>query len=319
MKRKYYIAADGGGSKLQAVLYDDQFQIKRSFRTSGVNGLFKPKDEVRENLCAMLRELIGDDVDEIESFDYCLICDQLLIDEVLAQEKRIKHAKRHGEPHMALGAALEYEGAVALSGTGSDAFMISDGKFLGAVGGWGPLLGDEGSGYDIGLRAIKAAIYAQDGRGVPTVLQTLVVEHWHCNRLWDIVHILAGNPDARHEVASAARLASRAANAGDAVAISIYEHAADEQVLMMDTLIKRFFDAWNGKIVLIGGAWKGSAHMVERFTDEITRRYPNARVTPPIFEPVVGCVVCRCLEEGRAIEEIREPLLRGFAELLYKS
>jgi hypothetical protein len=59
--------------------------------------------------------------------------------------------------------------------------------------------------------------------------------------------------------------------------------------------------------------------MVERFTDEITRRYPNARVTPPIFEPVVGCVVCRCLEEGRTIEEIREPLLRGFAELLYKS
>ena len=319
MKPKYYIAADGGGSKLQAVLYDDQFRIRRSFHTSGVNSLFKPRDEVRENLCSMLHELIGDDVDEIESMDYCLICDQGLVDEVLASEGRIKRATRRGEPHMALGAALQRDGVVALSGTGSDAFMIADGKYLGAVGGWGPLLGDEGSGYDIGLSAIKAAIYAEDGRGAPTLLHRMVMEHWGCKRLWDVVGILAGNPDARHEVASAARLASRAANEGDAVALSIYERAAEQQVLMVDTVIKRYPAQFNRRIVLVGGAWKGCAHMVEHFTKEITRRYPDARVLTPEYEPVVGCIVCRCLEDGMTMEEIRKGLQDGFAELKYKS
>ena len=116
-----------------------------------------------------------------------------------------------------------------------------------------------------------------------------------------------------------ARLASRAASEGDAVALSIYEHAADEQVLMLYTLIKRLSEHWNGKIVLIGGAWKGCAHMVKHFTEEITRRYPHARVLTPLFEPVVGCVVCRCLAEGMTVEEIREPLLCGFAELKYQN
>ena len=319
MKPKYYIAADGGGSKLQAFLYDDQFRIKKSFRTTGVNVLFKPEDEVRENLSRMLDELIGDDVDEVESLDYCLVCNQTLVDQVLSREVRIKHATRHGEPMIALGAALEPDGVVALSGTGSDVFMVADGKYLGSVGGWGPLLGDEGSGYDIGLRSIKAAIYAQDGRGAPTALLTAVMEHWHCKSLWDVVHHLAGNPDARQEVASVAMLTSRAAREGDAVALSIYEKAAEEQVLMIDTLVKRFPDAWNGKIVLMGGAWKGSAHMVEHFSAEITRRYPNAKILTPGFEPVVGCVVRRCLNEGMTVEEIGQKLQDGFAEMKYKS
>ena len=319
MKPKYYIAADGGGSKLQAVLYDDAFRIHKSFYSTGVNVLFKPEDEVRENLLRMLDELIGEEIDEIESLDYCLVCKQSLVDQVLAGEKRIKRATRHGEPMIALGAALERDGAVALSGTGSDVFMVADGRYLGSVGGWGPLLGDEGSGYDIGLRSIKAAIYAHDGRGAPTALLPAVKEHWHCENLWEVVHRLAGNPDARQEVAAVARLASRAASEGDAVALSIYEHAADEQVLMLDTLIKRLSEHWNGKIVLIGGAWKGCAHMVKHFTEEITRRYPHARVMTPLFEPVVGCVVCRCLAEGMTVEEIREPLLCGFAELKYQN
>ena len=319
MKPKYYIAADGGGSKLHAVLYDDRFQIKRRFRTTGVNVLFKPEDEVRKNLSDMLDRLIGDDVDEIESLDYCLVCKQSLVDQVLATEKRIKRAKRYGEPMIALGAALERDGMVALSGTGSDVFMVADGKCLGTVGGWGPLLGDEGSGYDIGLRAIKAAIYAQDGRGAPTSLLPMVMQHWSCKSLWDVVHVLAGNPDARQEVASVAKLASLAAREGDAVALSIYEHAADEQVLMAQTLIKRFLEQWNRRVVLMGGAWKGCERMVERFCERLAQSYPDVRVLEPIFEPVVGCVVCRCLDEGRSVEEIRDGLLRGFAELKYQS
>ena len=119
----------------------------------------------------------------------------------------------HSEPVVGLAACLRTDGAVALSGTGSDAFFVKDGKCLTCVGGWGPLLGDEGSGYDIGLNTLKAAIYSFDGRRERSMLYDLVMENWNLEDLWGIVTHLAGNPDARHEVASAAKLCTRLQNA----------------------------------------------------------------------------------------------------------
>jgi len=52
-----------------------------------------------------------------------------------------------------------------LSGTGSCCFgQSSDGKSV-KVGGWGHILGDKGSGYEIGLRGLKASIYHFDRDG----------------------------------------------------------------------------------------------------------------------------------------------------------
>ena len=52
-----------------------------------------------------------------------------------------------------------------LSGTGSCCFgRASDGRTA-KVGGWGHILGDKGSGFEIGLRALKAVVYYYDRDG----------------------------------------------------------------------------------------------------------------------------------------------------------
>ena len=153
---KYYIVADGGGSKLQAILYDEHFKIIRTSISTGVNQLFKPVEAVVENLNRMLSELLRDDIREVESMDLCLVASRGLADSVFSKDKRIKRVVYHGEAEQALAAAFADSGVVALSGTGSDVFMVSGGRTLGTVGGWGALLGDEGSGYDIGLKTLKA-------------------------------------------------------------------------------------------------------------------------------------------------------------------
>ena len=311
---KYYIVADGGGSKLQAVLYDENLKIIRTSTSTGVNQLFKPVDAVLDNLRQVLSDLLRDDIDEVESADLCLVCARSLAESVFERDGRIKQVVYHGEAELALAAAFAENGVVALSGTGSDVFMVSNGRRLGTVGGWGPLLGDEGSGYDIGLKTLKAAIYAQDGRGEETVLLDMVMEKWKCSTLWDIVSHLANNPDARHEVASAATLASRAANAGDRVAIGIYEYAAKELFLQAKTLIEKFRTEWNKTVVITGGAWKGCRVMLDRFREEICREYPGSTVLTPAFEPVVGCVVLRCLRDGMSMDEIRARLALEFSE-----
>ena len=77
MQKSYYLAADGGGSKLQAVLYDENFQVYRTGRVAGVNTLFKPTEVVRNNIEGMMKELLaaGEDgnVPSIAAADLCMV------------------------------------------------------------------------------------------------------------------------------------------------------------------------------------------------------------------------------------------------------
>lgn len=317
MSEKYYIAADGGGSKLQVILYDQHFHIIRTGRVAGVNTLYKPADVVRDNILCMMTDLLDGIDGDIESADLCMLGAGDIMREALNRFGRVRNITFLGESPVGLAASLKTEGAVALSGTGSDAFFVKNGTCLSSVGGWGPLLGDEGSGYDIGLRTLKAAIYSFDGRREKSMLYDLVMEKWNLDRLWKIVGHLAGNPDARHEVASAATLCSKAAHAGDKTALRIYEHAALELSLQARTVIDRHRDEWDGTVVIMGGAWKGHSRMFEVFKQEMELLYPEAKVSPALFEPVVGCVVLRCLREGLSIDCIRQELTQGFAEFLY--
>ena len=318
MSKKYYIAADGGGSKLLGILYDDELRVVRHCKLSGVNSRFKPVEVVQENLSRMLDLLLSDDVLEIESADLCLVCREEIWAPVIKADGRIKSITVRGEAEIALGAAFKRDGIVALSGTGSNLLFVKEGKRIGNVGGLGPLLGDEGSGYDIGLRAIKAAIYASDGRGEPTVLSEMVFDKWQTSRYHDIVMDLAKDPDARHKVASVAAFVSLAANQGDKVAQRIYECAADELFIQTDALIAKGLGEWDGSVVIMGGAWKGYFGMLDRYRSRLLEKYPNAHVIEPDFEPAVGCAVCRCFEAGLDIEIMKEKIYAGFSEFLYE-
>ena len=318
MSKSYYLAADGGGTKLQTILYDEDLRIVRTARVAGVNTLFKPAEVVRANIHGMLEDLLKDPDGELVAADLCMVGshDELLDSlQIFAPKCAVTW---RSEPLTGMAASLKTEGILALSGTGADAFFLKNGRCIEAVGGWGPLLGDEGSGYEIGLNALKAAIYSYDGRKESSILYDLVMEHWKLNNLWDIVAFLAKNPDARHEVASAAKLCSQAAHAGDKTALRIYEHAALELSLQARTLIEKHREEWDGTIVITGGAWKGHPRMFEVFRNEMQLIYPEATVSLPVFEPVVGCVVLRCMQDGRPVEEIRERLTAGFAEFLYR-
>ena len=314
---KYYIAADGGGSKLQVVLYDENLRVIRAGRVAGVNTLYKPAEMVRDNIECMMTDLLNDFNGKLVAADLCMMGAHEVMTEILNQYGVSEGIHFHSEPLVGLAACLRSEGAVALSGTGSDAFFVKDGKCLNYVGGWGPLLGDEGSGYDIGLNTIKAAIYSYDGRKEKSLLYDLVMENWHLDRLWGIVTHLAGNPDARQEVASAAKLCSKAAHAGDRTALRIYEHAALEMFLQVRTVIEQQRNQWDGVTVVMGGAWKGHPRMFEVFKHEVELLYPEAQVSLPMFEPVVGCAVLGALREGRSITAIKDPLLQGFAPFQY--
>lgn len=123
-----------------------------------------------------------------------------------------------------LGAFRGTPGVVVAAGTGSIA-LWSDGTSCARVDGWGPVLGDHGSGADIGRAGLRAAFSAVDGRGPATSLVEPARRHLGGLGL-DAARRLHAAPNPTEVIADFAVPVLRAAEGGDAVAAEIVSRAA---------------------------------------------------------------------------------------------
>lgn len=125
------------------------------------------------------------------------------------------------------GAGPESSGVPAvlvLSGTGSCCYGRNASGMTAKMGGWGHILGDKGSGYEIGLRGLKAAVFYLDrdgewGRLGQKLLRALVL-----NEPNELIPWVQAAP--KQEVAALAPVVFEAAAAGDEIARDILEGAA---------------------------------------------------------------------------------------------
>lgn len=117
-------------------------------------------------------------------------------------------------------------GVLLIAGTGSIAYGRGETGREGRVGGWGHHIGDEGSGFSIGLEALRRVARTVDGRGPGTALVDDVLAHLGLGSLDDLVTWVPGAT--KREVAALAPVVAAAAAAGDAVAGEILAHAVEE-------------------------------------------------------------------------------------------
>ncbi len=130
-------------------------------------------------------------------------------------------------------------GIALISGTGSICLGRSSQGRPGRVGGWGPLIGDEGSGYDLARSALRLATQTSDGRGnTPSILKE-ALRHFgvlDAEALMRRIHDPAMTPA---DVASFAAPILDLSGRGDAAAKTLVEEAAQALVLQVRTLAKR--------------------------------------------------------------------------------
>lgn len=134
-------------------------------------------------------------------------------------------------------AFAEGPGILLISGTGSIAWGRSEDGQEARVGGWGSVIGDEGSGHDIGLRGLRAALRAADGRGSETELLGRLTQ-----RLGTVApEGLAewGARATKSEIAGLAPLVCELARADDAVAATIVDAATVSLVAHVEALLAR--------------------------------------------------------------------------------
>jgi N-acetylglucosamine kinase-like BadF-type ATPase len=184
-------------------------------------------------------------------------------------------------------------GIGAISGTGSNVFGVGPQGQAWRAGGWGHLLGDEGSGYWLGVRSIRAALRDRDGSGPETALSEAALEFFGDSSVEALAARVYAEPLTKGQIAAFASETGRLAEAGDAVACELYEHGARELAAQIVTVIRRtgLGDGEAFPVGLIGSAFRAGAVFVDPLVALIHQAAPGARVSLVEAAPVGGSLL----------------------------
>ena len=240
---QHVLGIDAGGTKTRALLADRDGAVIASASGPGANLRTHGELQVEKVLHSLVERTEGEarvkaDAIAIGIAGADRADDQEILRTIL---KRIGFRERvvvTNDARVAFVAgSVRRVGLALVCGTGSIAWGRNGAGRIARAGGWGWHVGDEGSGFWIGERAIRGALRASDGRGPQTALAAALLEHFGLDRMDQIVRRVYDTEYPRNDVALFAVRVAAAAFAGDAVAQSILADAAAELVLAANTVI----------------------------------------------------------------------------------
>jgi len=223
---------DGGGTITKVVVCDLEGNIINAFQTGSINHFGAGTERAGETFAAISDNLIS----KFGCLPGILFIGNSALDgradETLVQTltKGVFHPSKtvfHSDVYVALlGYTLGKPGAVLISGTGSMACGIDADGVYHTAGGWGQILGDEGSGYHMALKGIKAALRGYDGISGPTRLTSEVIRFFNLTEMTDLIDRIYNPPVEKSVIAAFAPEVESAAVEGDTVAMKILDDEA---------------------------------------------------------------------------------------------
>lgn len=236
----YCLGIDGGGSKTLAVVVDEQGMERGRAVAGSSNYAAVGLDVAAGNIYeAAERAMRGAGV----SLPVAAVWLGLAgVDSLHAQDVLLPHFHRlagsvrlTNDAELVLGGLEHMVGVALIAGTGSIALGRNAQGEARRAGGWGHLLGDEGSGYAMGRCALQAVMRAADGRGEATALLPAILREWGLVEASDILLKIYPEVD-KAVIAGLSSLVLRSAEAGDRVAGGIVREAVDELALVASTV-----------------------------------------------------------------------------------
>jgi N-acetylglucosamine kinase len=293
----HVLGIDAGGTKTVCLLADEQGRILAEARRGGANLQAVGELEVEKVLHDVMEEAIGPT--DVLPAAICLGIagvdrpdDSELVRAIM---KRIGYKARVLVVNDAL-VALEAgapgrPGVVVISGTGSISYGRNGHGEAARSGGWGYVLGDEGSGYWIGRAALRAVLRQADRRGPKTALSPLLLEHFGIEQAQGLIHEVYHTNLKPASIGALAKCVQAAFSRGDAVAIGILRAAADElesSALAVARRLEMIGEPF--AFILAGGIFRAVPWLEEELMRRLPVSAPHSTVKLLDCEPAVGAV-----------------------------
>jgi N-acetylglucosamine kinase-like BadF-type ATPase len=291
------LGIDVGGTKTVCLLADDNGQVLAQGREEGAN-LQGAGELALEKVLHLVMEKTLEGTGAIPSA-ICLgiagvdrAADEAVVRSIMT---RIGYKARIlvvNDALIALQAGVgDASGIVIVSGTGSIAYgRDADGR-ASRAGGWGYVLGDEGSGYWIGRLALRAVVRHADGRGRVTTLTPRLLNHFGVEKASELINKVYHEELSPRSIAAVAKYVQQSRDEGDLVSIGILNRAADELLTAATAVMSRLdLTDKDFTFVLAGGMF----HAVPWLCDQLQLLLPalasRSRVMRLDEEPALGAV-----------------------------
>ncbi len=268
---------EGGASNFQSVSAERAFQaieeaVAKAFQAASI-----PREPVRVAWLGLAGAGRSQDQELIRRW---------AIDKNLAVEVEVS-----SDASLLLAAGTpEGWGVAVVAGTGSIAFgQAPDGR-TSRSGGWGYLLGDEGSGYAIGLAALQAVVRASDGRGEETSFSQSILERLGLKLPDELIASVYQRSIDRSAIAALAPLVLNAAEAGDAVASDIAQVGAAHLAAAIAATARQLKLPKAFPLAIAGGLLLASARYRERLIHSLAVLGINPDPIALVDEPAQGAV-----------------------------
>jgi N-acetylmuramic acid 6-phosphate etherase len=289
------IGIDAGGTSTVGLLADEHGRILRDARAGGANLVVHGELGVEKVLYQVIEAL--DSAAPVAAA--CLGIagadrpgQQELLQGVLRRLGLRRGVRVVNDAVVALVAgAPDGIGIVVVAGTGAIAYGVDPTGKTARSGGWGHLLGDEGSAFWLGHAAVRQGIRAADGRGPATILYDRICEAIGVGVPSDpgaLVEWFYDQNLSRNRVAELAWLVEQAAAEGDQAAEGLLDQAAQHLARAARAVARRLSFPGPYPLVLSGGAFRACPSLVRRLAGALD--LPDARVVTLDVEPARGAV-----------------------------
>jgi N-acetylglucosamine kinase-like BadF-type ATPase len=300
---RHVLGIDAGGTKTVCLLAREDGTIVGEARAGGANLQAEGELAVEKVLHTVMDEAVAGRPSDVAAI--CLgmagvdrEADGAVIRAIMRRIGAKARTLVVNDALIALVAAVdEAPGIVVICGTGSIAYGRSARGVAARSGGWGYLLGDEGSGYWMGCQALLAVARAADGRGPATALTSRVLARFGVARPSGLIPEIYDRPLRHHVLAQLAREVQQARDEGDAVAARILDAAADELLAAARSVTEQLsMRDESFEFVLAGGVFGGVPWLAQELTRRLPDLAPRATVRRLGAEPATGAVRLACAE-----------------------
>lgn len=295
------LGIDVGGSKTVCVLADDHEQVIARGREEGANLQGAGELALEKVLHAVMESTLQGT--GVQPSAICLgiagvdrAADEAVVRSIMT---RIGYKARIlvvNDALIALQAGIgDQPGIVIVSGTGSIAYGRNENGEASRAGGWGYVLGDEGSGYWIGRLALRAVVRHADGRGRVTSLTPRLLSHFGVRKAAELInkvyHDRGGEDLSPRAIATLARYVQDSRAEGDLVAAGILNQAADELMTAATAVMTRLeLTDTPFTFVLAGGMFHAVPWLCDHMQLQLPALAHHSRVIRLDEEPALGAV-----------------------------